>query len=140
MAAPSGQDIAQHIAAGDLDGELVDLLEVIQARFMEGASSMRWVISFDGLEVAEDDLTLDEAWVASEYHFVVKRLLLKRRLGATGPKLNQCDRQHIAERSSASVSALDSNSRNPKLKRSSPTSKSRNCSRASVAKRSCLPL
>jgi hypothetical protein len=62
MTAPSGQDIAQHIAAGDLDGELVALLEVIQARFMEGASSMRWLIEFDGLEVAEDDLTLDEAF------------------------------------------------------------------------------
>jgi hypothetical protein len=62
MTAPSAQDIAQWIAAGDLDGDLVAILESIQLRFADGMASMRWVIDFDGLVVTEDDLTLDEAF------------------------------------------------------------------------------
>jgi hypothetical protein len=63
MTAPSGQDIAQHIAAGDLDGELGTVLEAIQQRFAEGAAAMTWSINLPDLEleIHEDDLTLNEA-------------------------------------------------------------------------------
>ena len=63
MTTPSGQDIAQHIAAGDLDGELGTVLEAIQLRFMEGAAAMTWSIDLPdlGLSLSENDLTIDEA-------------------------------------------------------------------------------
>lgn len=63
MTAPSGQDIAQHIAAGDLDGELATVLEAIQSRFSVGAAAMKWSIDLAELDLklSEDDLTLDEA-------------------------------------------------------------------------------
>ena len=62
MTSPSGQNIANRIAAGDYDDHLGAFFEALQVRFSEGAASMRWVIRFDGLEVSEDDLTLDEAF------------------------------------------------------------------------------
>jgi hypothetical protein len=63
MTAPSGQDIAQHIAAGDLDGELATVLEAIQTRFAEGAAAMTWSINLPDLDLVihENDLTLNEA-------------------------------------------------------------------------------
>lgn len=63
MTAPLGQDIAQHIAAGDLDGELGTVLEAIQMRFAEGAAAMTWSINLPDLdlEIHENDLTLNEA-------------------------------------------------------------------------------
>ena len=63
MTAPSGQYIAQHIAAGDLDGELGTVLEAIQTRFAEGAAAMTWAIKLPelDLEIHENDLTLNEA-------------------------------------------------------------------------------
>lgn len=62
MTSPSGQDTANRIAAGDYDGDLGAIFEALQVRFNEGAVAMRWVIDFDGLNVTEDDLTLDEAF------------------------------------------------------------------------------
>ena len=63
MNAPSGQDIAQHIAAGDLDGELGVVLDAIQMRFAEGAAAMTWSINLPelDLDIHENDLTLNEA-------------------------------------------------------------------------------
>ena len=63
MTAPSGQDIAQHIAAGDLDGELGVVLDAIQMRFAEGAAAMTWSINLPelDLDIHENDLTLNEA-------------------------------------------------------------------------------
>lgn len=52
MTAPSGQDIAQHIAAGDLDGELATVLEAIQSRFAEGAAAMTWSINLPDLDLS----------------------------------------------------------------------------------------
>jgi hypothetical protein len=59
----TAQDIAQRIAAGDMDGELGAILESIQLRFTEGAAAMKWSIDLPALELqlSEDDLTLDEA-------------------------------------------------------------------------------
>ena len=62
MTSPSGQNIANRIAAGDYDTHLGAIFEALQVRFNEGAVGMRWVIDFDGLCVTEDDLTLDEAF------------------------------------------------------------------------------
>jgi hypothetical protein len=62
VTSPSGQNIANRIAAGDYDGELGAIFEALQLRFTDGAAAMRWVIDFDGLNVTEDDLTLDEAF------------------------------------------------------------------------------
>lgn len=63
MTAPSAQDIAQWIAAGDLDGGLGGILEAIQTRFSVGAAAMKWAIDLPDLELSlsEDDLTIDEA-------------------------------------------------------------------------------
>ena len=63
MTSPSGQNIANRIAAGDYDDHLGAIYEALQIRFNEGAAGLRWVISFDDLHVAEDDLTLDEAFM-----------------------------------------------------------------------------
>jgi hypothetical protein len=73
MTAPSGQDIAQHIAAGDLDGELSTVLEAIQMRFAEGAAAMTWSINLPDLDLVihENDLTLNEA------------MLIEKMLGTT---------------------------------------------------------
>ena len=62
MTSPSGQNIANRIAAGDYDTHLGAIFEALQIRFNEGAVGMRWVIDFEGLNVTEDDLTLDEAF------------------------------------------------------------------------------
>lgn len=62
MTSPSGQNIANRIAAGDYDNALGAIFEALQVRFNVGAASTRWVIDFDGLNVTEDDLTLDEAF------------------------------------------------------------------------------
>ena len=62
MTSPSGQNIANRIAAGDYDTHLGAILDALQIRLSEGAASIRWVIDFDGLNVTEDDLTLDEAF------------------------------------------------------------------------------
>ena len=62
MTSPSGQNIANRIAAGDYDTHLGAIFEALQVRFNEGAVSMRWVINFDDLYITEDDLTLDEAF------------------------------------------------------------------------------
>lgn len=58
----TAQDVAQYVARGDYDGDLVPILEAIQSRFIEAATSVRWVIDFEDLKVTEDDLTLDEAF------------------------------------------------------------------------------
>lgn len=59
----NGQEIAQRIAAGDIDGELATVLEAIQLRFAEGAAAMKWSIDLPelDLQLSEDDLTIDEA-------------------------------------------------------------------------------
>jgi hypothetical protein len=58
----TAQDIAQRIAAGDYDGELVPMLEAIQGRFTSQATGMRWQLVLGDLTVTEDDLTLNEAY------------------------------------------------------------------------------
>lgn len=58
----TAQDVAQYVARGDYDGDLVPILEAIQSRFIEAATAVRWVIDFEDLKVTEDDLTLDEAF------------------------------------------------------------------------------
>ena len=63
MTSPSGQNIANRIAAGDYDDHLGAIFEALQVRFNEGAATSRWVISFEDLNVTEDDLTLDEAFM-----------------------------------------------------------------------------
>ena len=62
MTSPSGQNIANRIAAGDYDTHLGAIFEAFQVRFNEGAVGLRWVINFEDLHVTEDDLTLDEAF------------------------------------------------------------------------------
>lgn len=63
MTSPSGQNIANRIAAGDYDDHLGAIFEALQVRFNEGAATSRWVINFEDLQVTEDDLTLDEAFL-----------------------------------------------------------------------------
>lgn len=58
----TAQDIAQRIAAGDYDGELMPVLEAIQGRFASQATGMRWQLKLGDLLVTEDDLTLNEAY------------------------------------------------------------------------------
>jgi hypothetical protein len=58
----TAQDIAQRIAAGDFDGELMPVLEAIQSRFASQATGMRWQLALGDLTVTEDDLTLNEAY------------------------------------------------------------------------------
>jgi len=63
MTRPSGQDIAQWIAAGDLDFELSAVYDALSARFSEGAVGLTWSVVIPDLDVSisEDDLTIDEA-------------------------------------------------------------------------------
>lgn len=58
----SAQDIAQRIAAGDHDGNLMPILEAIQGRFASSATGLRWQLKLGDLCVSEDDLTLNEAY------------------------------------------------------------------------------
>lgn len=58
----TAQDIAQRIAAGDFDGDLMPVLEAIQGRFASQATGLRWQLSLGDLLVTEDDLTLNEAY------------------------------------------------------------------------------
>lgn len=58
----TAQDIAQRIAAGDYDGELMPMLEAIQGRFSTSATGLRWQLKLGELTVTEDDLTLNEAY------------------------------------------------------------------------------
>lgn len=57
------QDVAQYIAAGDLDEGIGAIYEALQARFSEGAVGLTWSITMPdlGIEISEDDLTIDEA-------------------------------------------------------------------------------
>jgi len=63
VTSPSGQNIANRIAAGDYDDHLSAIYEAIQIRFNEGVAGLRWVINFEDLNVTEDDLTLDECFM-----------------------------------------------------------------------------
>ena len=58
----TAQDIAQRIAAGDYDGDLMPVLEAIQGRFASSATGLRWQLKLGDLLVTEDDLTLNEAY------------------------------------------------------------------------------
>jgi len=58
---PTGQELAQRIAAGDADGHLTAIIEAVQARVADGAAAFQWEIRWGDLEVTESDLTLDEA-------------------------------------------------------------------------------
>ena len=59
----TAQDIAQHIARGDLDDALGAIYDAMQSRFSEGAVGLTWSITLPdlGLTVTEDDLTIVEA-------------------------------------------------------------------------------
>lgn len=59
----TGQDIAQRIAVGELDDALGAIYDAMQSRFSEGAVGLTWSINMPdlGIEIAEDDLTIDEA-------------------------------------------------------------------------------
>lgn len=53
--------IVEDIKAGEYDGQLVELVEAVRARFQNGTTAQRWKIVYDGDEFTEDDLTLAEA-------------------------------------------------------------------------------
>ena len=55
------QAMIQRIASGDADGQLTGILEAVQSRVLDGAATFQWQINWDGLEISENDLTLDEA-------------------------------------------------------------------------------
>lgn len=59
----NGQEIAQRIAVGELDDAIGAIYEALQARFSDGAVGLSWSIDMPdlGIEIAEDDLTIDEA-------------------------------------------------------------------------------
>lgn len=63
MTAPSAQDVAQWIAAGDLDDGMGAIYDAMQTRFREQAVGLSWSITMPELdiEISEDDLTIDEA-------------------------------------------------------------------------------
>ena len=63
MTLESGQDIAQRIAAGDLDDSIGAIYEAMQTRFKEQAVGLTWSINLPALDIVitEDDLTIDEA-------------------------------------------------------------------------------
>lgn len=60
MATPSATLCAE-IMSGEYDGKLADVLAAIVRRQQDGATAMRWRITFDGLALTEDDLTMAEA-------------------------------------------------------------------------------
>lgn len=59
----TGQDIAQRIASGQLDESMAAIYDAMQARFSDGAVGLTWSIVMPdlGIEISEDDLTIDEA-------------------------------------------------------------------------------
>ena len=62
----TAQDIAQRIAAGEYDGELMPVLEAVQSRFASSAVGLRWQVKLGDLTVTEDDLTLNEAYAIEQ--------------------------------------------------------------------------
>lgn len=55
------QKVCAEILDGRHDGYLAEITRAMQERILSQATSMRWRINYDGFEVTEDDLTLDEA-------------------------------------------------------------------------------
>lgn len=58
---PDIERFLQQILDGRHDERLADIVEAAALRATTGAVKLGWRITFDGLDVAEDDLTLDEA-------------------------------------------------------------------------------
>lgn len=58
---PNGELIADQIKSGELDGNLVMLLEAIRVRFTNGPTAQRWKISHREAEFKQGDLTMKEA-------------------------------------------------------------------------------
>lgn len=56
------QRFLQQVAAGRHDEHLAAIVEAAALRAQSGAVKIGWRITFDGLDVPEDDLTLDEAF------------------------------------------------------------------------------
>lgn len=52
--------VVAEIAAGRLDGQLMDVLAAVRVRIEEGATAMLWKASWDGVEFSEEDVTLTE--------------------------------------------------------------------------------
>lgn len=56
--------IVAEIAAGRLDGDLMDVLLAVRHRFEAGASAAMWKAEWDGVAFTEQDVTLDELEIA----------------------------------------------------------------------------
>lgn len=60
-------DITAAIAAGDLDGQLEQLVAAVVDRVRSGAVDVRWRIRFDGDEWTQDTITLGELKFAEQH-------------------------------------------------------------------------
>lgn len=56
--------ISERIVAGELDGELADILQALHQRNVERVVTTRWRVRLGDLVVTEDDVTLDELEMA----------------------------------------------------------------------------
>lgn len=58
---PTPAEVIGAIKAGDYDGQLVELVEAVRARFQNGSTEQKWKVTYDGEEILQDSLTLAEA-------------------------------------------------------------------------------
>lgn len=63
---PPAKRAIQEILAGRCDGDLLTILEAVQARIVAGEARFQWKIAWGDLEVTEDNLLLDEAITIEE--------------------------------------------------------------------------
>lgn len=54
-------DLVEAVRAGLYDGHLVELIESIRDRFQFGTTEQKWKVDYDGDEITQDSLTLQEA-------------------------------------------------------------------------------
>ena len=58
--------VAVSIRKGECDDQMDEVVNAIQARVMDGAVALRWRVQLDDLDVTEDQLLLDEAFLLEE--------------------------------------------------------------------------
>lgn len=97
--------VVKEIMAGTHDAHLDEIVKAITAKLKMGHISTRWRVVCLGLDVAETDLTLDEAWhieettdtdwhaidpVSTATHFrAMLRVLLRSRLGLDDAEIDE---------------------------------------------------
>lgn len=57
----TSDDVRELIASGDLDGDLVDVIEWVRDRLIAAQIETRWVFRWDGHEWPQESVTMGEA-------------------------------------------------------------------------------